>query len=74
MPVKNTIKDFLDSRGLTVYRFHKDTGLSQTTAYRLYNESAEIPRSDVMQKICDAYRIQPGEILRWVPNEQEKAS
>ena len=35
MPMKNKIKAFLDKNNLTAYRFIKDTGLSETTGYRL---------------------------------------
>ncbi len=72
MPVINTIKPFVDSRGLSVYRFRKDTGLAQATAYRLYNNSYDIPSGEVLKAICSAYKIQPGEILQWIPDESEE--
>ena len=65
----NTVKQFVDSRGITVYQFRKETGIAQATAYRLYNNSVEIPRGDVLSAICRTYKIQPGDLLRWVPDE-----
>ncbi|WP_250126042.1 helix-turn-helix transcriptional regulator [Chroococcidiopsis sp. CCMEE 29] len=66
MPVKNKIKQYLDSRGITRYQFRKDTGVAQRTAYDLYDKPEQLPSPDVLRKICDAYEIQPGEILEWV--------
>ncbi|NJM67497.1 MAG: helix-turn-helix transcriptional regulator [Acaryochloris sp. RU_4_1] len=69
MPVKNTIKEFLDSKGITPYQFRKDTGIAQRTAYDLYNKANQLPSSTVLTKICDAYEIQPNCIIRWEPKE-----
>ena len=64
--MRNKIKQFLDSRGITPYKFRQDTGIAQRTAYDLYNNPEQIPSSTVLDKICDAYEVQPGELLEWV--------
>ena len=64
--MRNKIKSFLDSRGITPYRFWKDVDLAKGTAYSLYNKPQQLPSSDVLSRICDTYKIQPGEILEWV--------
>lgn len=69
--MRNKIKQFLDSRGITRYRFMKDTGVAQATAYSLYENPLQLPSSTVLGKICDTYRVQPGELLEWVPNRHE---
>ena len=66
MTVKNKIKQFLDNKGITPYRFRADTGIAPSTAYDLYNNPDRLPNSNVLTKICDAYEIQPGEVLEWV--------
>ena len=71
MSVKNRIKEFVDSRGMSVYRFRADTGISQKTAYDLYNNPFQLPNSSVLTKICDTYRVQPNEILIWLPSDDE---
>lgn len=68
--MKNRIREFLAERGLSVYRFQKDTGISPTTAYALSNTPNQLPSSTVLTKICDAYQVQPNEILMWVPPEK----
>lgn len=69
--MRNTIKRFLDSRGITPYQFRKDTGVAQRTAYDLYNNALQIPSSTVLEKICSTYEIQPGEILEWVKDDKD---
>jgi DNA-binding Xre family transcriptional regulator len=65
MAVRNTIKDFVDRLGISVYEFRKRTQIAQSTAYSLYNNPDQLPNSSVISKICDAFEIQPNEILRW---------
>ncbi|MUH01119.1 helix-turn-helix domain-containing protein [Scytonema sp. UIC 10036] len=65
MSVRNKIKQFIDERGITVYRFWQDTGVAQRTAYDLYNDPSALPNPSVLTKICDTYEVQPGELLFW---------
>lgn len=48
----------------------KDTGVAQRTAYDLCNNPMQLPSPDVLRKICNTYRIQPSEILEWIPPEE----
>jgi hypothetical protein len=74
--MRNKIKQFLETRtdsvsgksGVSAYRFWKDTNLSRPTAYRLVADSSYIPTGDVLDKICSAYLVQPGELLVWLPD------
>ncbi|GAC1458937.1 MAG: hypothetical protein NVS2B14_01230 [Chamaesiphon sp.] len=70
MPVRNRIKQYLDSRGITPYRFRNDAGIAQRTAYDLYNNPSQIPSSTVLEKICTAYEIQPGVLLEWIKQSE----
>ena len=69
MTVRNRIKELVDAQGKSRYRFWKDIGVSQNTAYGLYDDPAQIPTGDVMDKICRAYGIQPGDFLIYIPDE-----
>lgn len=64
--IRNKIKQFLDSRGITPYQFEKQAKIAHRTAYDLYNNPLQIPSSSVLDKICSTYNIQPGDILEWV--------
>ncbi len=65
--MKNRVKAFLEERGLSVYRFQKDTGIAPSTAYNLAGRPEQLPSSTVLSKICDTYEVQPNEILVWIP-------
>ena len=68
--MRNKIKEFIDGKGITVYRFREDTGIANKTAYDLYNHPDKYPAESVMSKICAAYRVQPGDLLEWVPDDR----
>jgi DNA-binding Xre family transcriptional regulator len=63
--MRNKIKAFLNTKGITAYKFRQDVGIAQRTAYDLYNNPDQIPSSTVLSKICDTYEIQPNEIIEW---------
>lgn len=70
MPCRNTIKQFLDKKGITRYQLQKETGIGHSTAYRLYDDPTLIPQKPVLDKICDFYRCYPGELITWIPPEE----
>ena len=61
----NTVKKLVDSKGISVYKFRQDTGIAQRTAYDLYNDPKHLPSMSTLVKICDAYKIQPSEVIRY---------
>ena len=63
MPMINKVKHLVDSKGISVYKFRQDTGIAQTTAYELYKNPKHLPSIRVLERICDAYQIQPNDIL-----------
>ncbi|QKQ75613.1 helix-turn-helix transcriptional regulator [Nostoc sp. TCL240-02] len=68
--MQNRIKKFIDERGVSRYKFWQETKLGRDTAYRLCNDSSYIPTGNVLDKICATYKIQPGELLVWLPDEE----
>ncbi|MBD1882142.1 helix-turn-helix transcriptional regulator [Coleofasciculus sp. FACHB-T130] len=71
MAMINTLEDFLKGRGVeTPYQFWKDTGLAQATAYRLFRKRAAYPSKEAQDAICRTYAAQPGDFLRYVPDEE----
>lgn len=68
--MRNKIKNFLDDREITRYQFRKDTGIAQRTAYDLYARPEQLPSSTVLDKICSTYKVQPGELIEWVPERE----
>jgi len=67
--MRNRVKELVDSRGLTVYRFWQETGISRNTAYELYNNPDRYPMADVMEAICRTYKVTPSDVIEWIPDE-----
>ena len=62
--LKNKIREVCESAGdTTAYQFMRRTGISQTAAYRLFEDNRRIPGETTLIKICTAYAVQPGDVL-----------
>ncbi len=73
--LRNTIKKFLDSRGMTAYQLWRTIGVAQTTAYRIYNDPETIPKPHVLDAICKAFPgTQPGDLLEYIPDNEVNTS
>lgn len=60
----NRIKEVLTSKGVSSgYKFWKQSGLSQTTAYRIWREPAVYPDKETTETICKVFGLQPGDFL-----------
>ena len=73
MAIKNKIKRLVDDMGIPRYKFAQDTGVALNTAYYLYKNPNQIPTADVMEKICDRYDLQPGDLLEYIRDTSRKA-
>jgi DNA-binding Xre family transcriptional regulator len=68
----NVIQQFAIAKGCrNAYEFWKITGIPQATAYRLYTDPNSYPSRDTQNAICKAFEAQPGDFLRYVPDEDE---
>lgn len=74
MAIKNRVKEFVDRMGITRYQFYKETGISPGTAYNLYDNPDWIPQVNVLDKICERYKVQPGDLIYWVPSSSLEKS
>ncbi len=70
MAIRNQVKQIVDAKGISRYRFWKDIGVAQNTAYALYDDPTQIPTASVMDKICAAYGLQPGDFLVYMPDSE----
>jgi DNA-binding Xre family transcriptional regulator len=66
MVLKNRVKEFTQSRGITIYKFIQQTGIAMSTGYKLSQNPSHLPSITVLQAICDRYEIQPNEIVYWI--------
>lgn len=68
--MRNRIKGIVERKGITPYRFWKDVGCSRDVAYKLFNDSSYIPRETVLEAICRAYDLQPGDLIEYIPDKK----
>ena len=70
MPIRNRFKQLAAARGdNTNYKFWKRSGLSQSTAYRIYQDASAYPSESVLSTVCRSYNVQPGDCLEYIPDE-----
>ena len=68
--IRFKLASVLRRKGWTPYRLSQETGLTVPTAYRLADPDMEFGRFTVetLDSICAALKVQPGELIQWVPN------
>jgi putative transcriptional regulator len=57
------VDQLLAEHGRTFYWLAKETGISHTTLWRLKKDKALGINFDTLEKICEALKCQPGDIL-----------
>jgi DNA-binding Xre family transcriptional regulator len=64
----------LKRKGWTPYRLARETGLTVPTAYRLADPDIDFGRftAATLDKLCTALRVQPGDLLEWVPDGRSR--
>ena len=66
------VAELMRVRGLSALALSKGSGLAYATAYRVSRSSAAFGRLDVntLNRLCEYFRVQPGELIEWVPDEE----
>lgn len=63
MPLRLKVRDVLDQHGITPYRFWKESGLAQATAYKLVDETADLPTGSTLETTIRTLRALTGELV-----------
>lgn len=58
------VDQILAGHGRTFYWLAKETGISHTTLWRLKKDKALGINFETLEKICEALKCQPGDILK----------
>jgi len=61
--IKIRVDQLLAEHGRTFYWLAKETGISHTTLWRLKKDKALGINFETLEKICEALKCQPGDIL-----------
>ncbi|MGW1836147.1 helix-turn-helix domain-containing protein [Streptomyces sp. NPDC002067] len=62
----------LARRGLSVGEFATAVGITPANIAVLKNGRAKAVRFTTLDAICRVLECQPGDVLRWVPDEEER--
>ena len=66
------VDQLLAEHGRTFYWLAKETGISHTTLWRLKKDKALGINFETLEKICEALKCQPGDILA-IPSAKKQA-
>lgn len=66
------VPELLKERQLSIQELMWGARLSQGTAYHLAKGDAERISFDILASLCDFFKVDPGEILKYVPSDQTK--
>lgn len=69
MPIVVDINVLLAQRGMSVGEFAGAVGLSAANVAVLKNGRAKAVRFSTLDAICRVLECQPGDVLRWEPDE-----
>jgi DNA-binding Xre family transcriptional regulator len=74
--VRLTVHELMAERGITAYALSRGAGLSYPSAYRLSRPKGNFGRlhADTLDRLCEFFRVQPCELLRWTPGRRRKVS
>lgn len=64
------LSKFMGINKMTIQDVHEKTGLSRNTVSDLYHENVKLIRFDTIERLCELFNIQPGELLEWVREEE----
>lgn len=72
--IRLKVAELLRERDWTAYQLAKEAGLSMPVAYRLASPDGGFRRLDVetLDALCRTFKVQPGELLEWVPEKRRK--
>lgn len=68
-----TIKEIATKRGITTaYQLQKEAQLPPSMAARLWKGEMEMIGISTLDKLCNKLKCKPNDILRFVPDNEEK--
>lgn len=58
----------LNERKITKTQLYKDTGISTNVISKISKN--EVLKTDTLNRICEYLKVQPNEIMEWIPDEE----
>lgn len=74
MPIKyEKLLKLLEAKGYTSYRIRKEKIIGQATLTAIKNGTGGLDHRSIA-KLCQVLECQPGDIMEYVPDEQEETT
>lgn len=67
--IRLNLSKFMGINKMTIQEVHEKTGLSRNAVSDLYHESVKLIRLDTIERLCELFNVQPGELLEWVKKD-----
>lgn len=71
MSIKNTLSRTMGEKRINISDLSRIAGVSRNTITALYHENAKGITWDVLEKLCAALNCQPGDLLEYIPAQEE---
>ena len=71
--IRNRLSRLMGERRLSIQDVARGAGLSYPVVSGLYHDRATRLDIATLDKLCTFFRVQPGDILEWVPPEQQQS-
>ena len=68
--IRLNLSKFMGINKMTIQEVHEKTGLSRNAVSDLYHENVKLIRLDTIERLCELFDVQPGELLEWVKKGQ----
>ena len=74
--IRLRVADVLKQHGWTAYRLAREAEITMPVAYRLAKRDADIRRLDLgtLDALCRTLNVQPGDLLKYVPDRRRGQS
>ena len=70
MPIVVDFEELRAKRGLTVAKLADKIGITQANLFILKNNHGKAIRFSTLEALCEVLECQPGDILKYLPEEQ----
>lgn len=63
MEIKNNLRVLMAHKKMNIRDVHNETGLSEITISKLYNERSNTVSFNTLLKLCDLFNCEPGDLI-----------
>ena len=70
--IRCNLSVLMGKQKMNIADVHRATGLNRTTITNLYYETAQRVELETMDKLCELFSCELGDLFGWVPNNNSK--